>query len=81
MVLDHVTWSRALAQASIMQGRGPQLEENPTGTILGNQAIEQQVERIYKTKATNKRKELKHIHINQEIEAELQDQQQNIYNY
>ena len=26
----------------ILQGGGPQPEENPTGTILGNQAIEQE---------------------------------------
>ena len=33
-----------------MQGGGPQLEENPTRTILGNQVIEQEGERICKTK-------------------------------
>ena len=27
---------------SILQGGGPQPEENPTGTILGNQAIKQE---------------------------------------
>ena len=37
-----------------MQGGGPQLEEDPTRTILGNQAIEQEGERICKTKVTIK---------------------------
>ena len=34
----------------ILQGGGPQLEENPTGTIPETQAIEQQAEHVYKYK-------------------------------
>ena len=58
-----------------MQGGGPQPEENPTGTIPGDQAIKQQAERICRNEANNKRKELKHARVNQETKAELQNWQ------
>ena len=38
----------------VLQGGGPQPKDNPTRTILGNQAIKQEGERICRTKVTIK---------------------------